>query len=92
VIVQEHDELQSRLRNCLQTILELEPDLEDLEIGHDLMKELNMLKTFMKKLDSVDLEEDDVLRIEKATANFLKELEGPLSLYRKQQAARHYLQ
>jgi hypothetical protein len=46
----------------------------------------------MKKLDSVDLEEDDVLRIEKATANFLKELEGPLSLYRKQQAARHYLQ
>jgi len=90
--VQEHDELQSRLRNCLQTILELEPDLEDLEIGHDLMKELNMLKTFMKKLDSVDLEEDDVLRIEKATANFLKELEGPLSLYRKQQAARHYLQ
>ncbi|ABB38870.1 hypothetical protein Dde_2073 [Oleidesulfovibrio alaskensis G20] len=90
--MQEHDELQSRLRNCLQTILELEPDLEDLEIGHDLMKELNMLKTFMKKLDSVDLEEDDVLRIEKATANFLKELEGPLSLYRKQQAARHYLQ
>lgn len=90
--MRENEELQSRLRNCLQTILELEPDLEDLDIGQELMKELTTLKSFMKKLDNVELEESDVLRIEKATANFLKELEGPLAIFRKQQAARHYLQ
>ncbi len=87
----EHEELQSRLRNCLQTILELEPDLEGLELGHDLMKEFDMLKSFMEKLDDVELQEDDVRRIETATANFLEELKGPLASLHERNAARRFL-
>ncbi|GFM35463.1 hypothetical protein [Desulfovibrio psychrotolerans] len=85
--MQQHEALQSRLRNCLQTILELEPDLEGLEIGHDLMKEFDLLKSFMEKLDDVELQEEDVRRIETATANFLEELKGPLSDMRERSTA-----
>lgn len=88
----EHEALQSRLRNCLQTILELEPALEGLELGHDLMKEFDMLKTFMEQLDEVELQEDDVRRIETATANFLEELKGPLSNLSERKDVRRFLQ
>jgi len=90
--MQEYDELHSRLKNCLQTILELEPDLEGLDLGHDLIQEFSMLKSFMEKLEGVELEEEDVRRIEKATANFLEELKRPLSLLERGQATRRYLQ
>jgi hypothetical protein len=76
----EGDGLQQRLRNCLQTILELEPDLERLEMGEMLMKEFQVLKSFIQRLGQVDVVEDDVARIESATANFLDELRTPLSL------------
>lgn len=89
--MQEYEALQSRLRNCLQTILELEPDLEELELGHDLMKEFDLLKSFMEKLDDVALQEDDVRRIETATTNFLEELKGPLSKLHEQHSARRIL-
>ncbi len=88
----EHEALQSRLRNCLQTILELEPDLDGLELGHDLMKEFDTLKSFMEKLNVVELQEDDVRRIEIATANFLEELKGPLASLRERGLARGFLQ
>jgi hypothetical protein len=74
------ENLMCRISNCLQTILELEPELERLELGHVLLKEFGLLKSFLTKLDSIDLEEDDVVRIEHATANFLDELRVPLSL------------
>ncbi|GFM33867.1 hypothetical protein LN040_02480 [Desulfovibrio subterraneus] len=89
--MQEYEELQSRLRNCLQTILELEPELEGLELGQDLMKEFDLLKSFMEKLEDVDLQEEDVRRIETATANFLEELKGPLSNLRERSVARRFL-
>lgn len=73
-------ELQMRLKNCLQTILELEPDLEKLDLGHVLLKEYSLLRSFIEKLDDVNLFEEDVNRIEQATANFLDELKTPLSL------------
>ena len=76
--------LQMRLTNCLQTILDLEPELERLELSEMLLQEYNVLKSFMDNVDSVDLEEQDVRRIEEATAGFLAELKTPLSLLRKE--------
>ena len=68
-----------RITNCLQTILDLEPQLEKLEHGNSLLDEFVVLKSFLEKIDRVDLNEADVERIENATANFLKELQGPLA-------------
>ena len=68
-----------RITNCLQTILDLEPQLEKLEHGNSLLDEFVVLKSFLEKIDRVDLNEADVERIETATANFLKELQGPLA-------------
>jgi hypothetical protein len=68
-----------RITNCLQTILELEPELKRLELGDSLFGEFVVLKTFLEKIDTVDLCEADVQRIERATANFLEELRGPLA-------------
>jgi len=68
-----------RITNCLQTILELEPQLERLEHGNSLLDEFAVLKSFLQKIDEVDLSEADVQRIELATANFLKELQAPLA-------------
>ncbi len=68
-----------RITNCLQTILELEPQLEELEHGNSLLDEFVVLKSFLEKIDRVELSESDVERIESATANFLKELQVPLA-------------
>ncbi len=68
-----------RITNCLQTILDLESQLEKLEHGNSLLDEFVVLKSFLEKIDKVDLSEEDVERIEAATANFLNELQGPLS-------------
>lgn len=70
--------LMYRITNCLQTILDLEPELKRLELGHMLLKEFGILKAFLLKVDKFDLEEADVQRIENATASFLDELRAPL--------------
>lgn len=67
-----------RITNCLQTILDLEPELTKLDLGHSLLDEFVVLKSFLQKIDEVELSEDDVQRIEQATSNFLKELREPL--------------
>jgi len=76
-----------RISNCLQTILELEPELEKIELGRSLLEEFGVLKDFLQRIDSVTLNEDDVERVETATANFLEELRGPLA---KSRPARGY--
>ena len=68
----------TRIASCLQTILELEPHLKRLEIGQALMDEFDVLKEFLEKIDTVDLDEEDVRRVEEATASFLEELRAPL--------------
>lgn len=68
-----------RITNCLQTILDLESQLEKLEHGNSLLDEFAVLKSFLEKIDKVELSETDVERIEKATSNFLKELKEPLN-------------
>lgn len=72
----------ARISNCLQTILELEPELEKIELGKSLLEEFTVLKDFLQKIDTVDLSEDDVERVEIATSNFLEELRVPLAKLR----------
>ncbi len=88
--VKEH--LQLRLSNCLQTILELEPDLERLELGHALIKEYAQLKSFVDKVNQLRLDEEDVRRIEMATASFLEEIKVPLSLVQEPSVRRRPMQ
>jgi len=76
----------------LQTILELESQLETLEHGNSLLDEFVVLKSFLEKIDRVDLSEEDVERIEAATANFLRELQGPLSRAESNKKKGHRLQ
>jgi hypothetical protein len=72
----------ARISNCLQTILELEPELEKIELGKSLLEEFSVLKDFLQKIDTVSLNEDDVERVEAATCNFLEELRVPLAQIR----------
>ena len=76
--MQNDPRLHSRLRNCLQTILDLEPDLERLQITQVLSNEFTMLKGICERLETIRIQEDDVQRIENATAHFLSELKGPM--------------
>lgn len=69
-----HDVLQSRLVNCLETILELESTLENFDFDTVLGDEFEQLRSFIENIDDVNLDESDVRRIEKATARFLEEL------------------
>ncbi len=76
---QRHDEnLSARISNCLHTILELEPDLERLQFGHYLLRDFKILKMFLSQVEEIEVQEQDVARIEAATENFLKELREPL--------------
>jgi DNA mismatch repair ATPase MutS len=77
----------ARISNCLQTILDLEPELERIELGKSLLEEFSVLKDFLQKIDTVDLSEDDVARVETATSNFLEELRLPLGKLRPTSAA-----
>ena len=70
--------LNSRLRNCLVTILELEEMLGHTHLGPALQKEFSVLKEVMRRLENVAVEENDVCRIETATSNFLAELKETL--------------
>ncbi|MBE6441730.1 MAG: hypothetical protein E7022_05280 [Desulfovibrio desulfuricans] len=66
--------LQLRLKNCIQTILELEPDMRAGVWGRYFGEELSILKGYLEQVDQMALAEEDVLRLEKATATFLAEL------------------
>ncbi|MDR2743983.1 MAG: hypothetical protein LBB66_02120 [Desulfovibrio sp.] len=66
--------LQFRLKNCIQTILELEPDFDGRLRGRHFNNEISVLKTYLQQVDRMVLAEDDVQRLETATANFLAEL------------------
>ena len=70
--------LNSRLRNCLITILELESDIGQTHLGPALQNEFSVLKEVMQRLENVHIEEMDVCRIEAATGRFLAELKESL--------------
>lgn len=76
--LRQDENLSARISNCLHTILELEPDLEQLQFGHYLLRDFNILKMFLSHVEEIEVQEQDVARIEAATENFLKELREPL--------------
>lgn len=69
--------LQARLKNCLLTIVEMEPMLSRISLHHELEKEFKQLKEISRKISSLELSDAEVERIESATEIFLKELEIP---------------
>jgi hypothetical protein len=73
-------DLQARVLNCLQTILELELELKQLTLSTSMLKEFEELKDLVARIDDLALKEEEVLRIERATAQFLEELKEPLAL------------
>ncbi len=71
--------LQLRLRNCLQTILDVESDIERYPLYDALKSEMETLKKYLTDVDNLELSEDDVERMERATTLFLNELYLPLN-------------
>ncbi len=69
--------LQVRLKNCLQTILDLEVDMEKYSLYENFKIEMTALKGYLKEVDAISLCEADVHRLEQATALFLQELSLP---------------
>lgn len=71
-------QLQIRLRSCLQAILDLEPELKKIESAELLLTEISVLKEIYNKIETLLVQEEDVKRIEEATANFFEELKGSI--------------
>ena len=82
----------SRLRNCLLTILALEPDLERLQLSDSFRNELALLKQHLEKIEQIEFYEEDLQRLETATAKFLDELRLPFSHIHPASARRGLLQ
>ncbi len=70
--------LQVRLRSCLQAILDLEPELQKTETADFLLTEISVLKEIYNKIETLLIQEEDVKRIEDATASFFEELKGSI--------------
>lgn len=65
--------LQIRLKNCIQTILDLEPEIQ--KNGEDSFDDdFSSLKAYLEHVDNMELAEDDVQRLETVTSQFLAEL------------------
>lgn len=79
--------LHVRLRNCLQTILDLESDMDALEGYSNFRADMETLKGCLDRVGQMQLIEEDVLRLESATAHILDELRFPLA--RLRQGRRH---
>jgi len=82
----------SRLKNCLLTILELEPELERLQLPDTFRNELALLKQHLEKIEQIEFYEEDLQRLETATAKFLDELRLPFSHIHPAPARRGWLQ
>ncbi len=71
--------LQLRLKNCLQTILDVESDVSKYPLYSAFKPEMETLKKYLIDVDNLELSEDEVLRLENATTQFLSELYLPMS-------------
>ncbi len=71
--------LQLRLKNCLQTILDVETDVAKYPLYGAFKPEMETLKKYLTDIDNLELSEDDVARLEQATTLFLNELYLPLA-------------
>lgn len=84
--------LQLRLKNCLQTILELEPDLRALSVQEKFHEELKLIRNYLDRLEDMSLSEEEVTRLERATETFLGELRLPLARLHSQRPSSRLLQ
>lgn len=75
----DNSHLRLRLKNCLQTILELKGDIDALPFGHVFMADIDNLESFLDKLANIVVSEQEVQRVELATARFLDELNPVLA-------------
>lgn len=66
--------LQIRLKNCIQTILDLESAISATN-GIFFEEDFVSLKHYLGRVDKMDLAEDDVLQLEKVTSEFLADVE-----------------
>lgn len=64
--------LQIRLKNCLQTILDLQPSMHKVYRAN-FAEDFSQLKAYLMRVDNMDLREEDVERLEHMTIEFLKE-------------------
>lgn len=67
-----------RLRSCLQTIFDLETELQSVQMAESLSEEFSTLKEIYERLETLLVREEDVCRIEDATAHFLREIKGSI--------------
>lgn len=67
--------LQFRLTNCLQTILDMQPALRT-SCRAALAGDMALLRSYMSRVEDMDLGEEDVARLEHMTSRFLRELGG----------------
>lgn len=67
--------LQIRLKNCLQTILDMQPAMRA-SCRVTLAEDLALLRSYLGRVDSMSLGEEDVNRLERMTSQFLRELGG----------------
>lgn len=65
--------LRIRLKNCLQTILELEPSMRE-NGGDSFDKEFSSIKSFLSRIDQMELAEEEVRWMEDVTVIVLSEL------------------
>ncbi len=73
------EQLYNRLKNCLQTILELEPELERLQLPSTFRGEMETLRRHLDRIQHIEFQEEDLKRLETATAKFLEELRLPFA-------------
>lgn len=81
-------ELKLRLQSCLQTILELRNELDAMPFGIEFMPEIGSLEEFLSRIDHVQINEPEVLRIEQATGKFLSELKELMEHMRAEEPAK----
>lgn len=84
--------LHLRLRSCLQAIIDFEPVLQSIHAAESLLVELSVLKDIYGRLETLLIQEEDVSRIEEATASFFKELKGSIKQESPERPCQRFLQ
>ena len=84
--------LHLRLRSCLQAIIDLEPELQSIHAAEPLLMELSVLKDIYGRLETLLIQEEDVRRIEEATASFFEELKGSIKPESPSRSGQRFLQ
>lgn len=67
------NQLHLRLKNCLQTILDLESGIKKNNL--DVFEaDFISLKQYMEKIEQIQVKEEEVTRLENITSSFLREI------------------